>query len=791
MRLRTHAFFALLILAKACIYYELVGIEKYIPITVLLTAVYMAVIYFICGSKKLVYFCISLLITLLMLTNVLYNRYFHMFFSLNTVLQAGKLREVGGVAFDLLKPADLLLFIDPVVPVIFIAASKKHGTQQKRGAGWTGPVSRAATFLALAGSIVFFVVNPTDSKFVKAVNHQEIFTWYFRDSLVRSGTDTADTADTEKMEIGTTTAEQLNSAGHLNGIAAGRNLIVIQMESFQNFLVNAVYNGREITPNLNRLAAGESIYFSSYYQQLGRGNTSDAEFVTNNSLYPVIFGPVYELYQDNRFYGLPWVLKENGYRTVVLHGYKKSFWNRDKAYPGQGFDLFISEEDFVIDEKIGFGLSDKSFFRQTADYLKNLEQPFYSFIITLSSHVPYKMPDSCQGLELLPEDEGTLFGNYIQAVHYTDEAIGEFIDYIKELGLYDNSIIALYGDHFGIDCKNEAAEQVKAFLGRDYTYNEMLNIPLIIHIPGSGIHETVETTGGQVDFMPTVLNLLGISGENLVMFGHDLLQADSGFAASQTYMLKGSFIDDENVFEMARTGIFEDSKAWDRKTGKPVSIDTCREGYERAIKEIAKCTYLLENDLLRGMDLGGTTAARGGNLTDIGQSVNEILTSHGTVTDIGTMDRIGEDPGILDTMYGEGFKLYFAELQAKEPGTLALPDGHSFDKLASWLSGHSDSFLVVPVTVGDISVLENLKKLYPDICRQIIPQISDLGDYVKVEYQGFRRIILDLRSSGIDADKLAVFLDRNRVSGAVLSEGQLSDAQLLEVLESRDVAVLK
>jgi len=314
---------------------------------------------------------------------------------------------------------------------------------------------------------------------------------------------------------------------------------------------------------------------------------------------------------------------------------------------------------------------------------------------------------------------------------------------------------------------------------------------LIIHIPGSGIHETVETTGGQVDFMPTVLNLLGISGENLVMFGHDLLQADSGFAASQTYMLKGSFIDDENVFEMARTGIFEDSKAWDRKTGKPVSIDTCREGYERAIKEIAKCTYLLENDLLRGMDLGGTTAARGGNLTDIGQSVNEILTSHGTVTDIGTMDRIGEDPGILDTMYGEGFKLYFAELQAKEPGTLALPDGHSFDKLASWLSGHSDSFLVVPVTVGDISVLENLKKLYPDICRQIIPQISDLGDYVKVEYQGFRRIILDLRSSGIDADKLAVFLDRNRVSGAVLSEGQLSDAQLLEVLESRDVAVLK
>ena len=793
MKLRIHAFFVLLIITKACIYYNLVGIEKYPLATVLLTAVYMAVIYFICGSKKLAYCFISLLISVLMLANVLYNRYFHMFFSLNIILQAGKLKEVGGVAFDLLKPADLLLFIDPVLPVILIAASNKHRTGQKRGAGWTGPVSRAAMFLAMAGSFAFFAVNPTDSKLVTAVNHQEIFTWYFRDSLVRSETDTADAADTEKMEIGTATAEQLSGEGYLNGIAAGRNLIVIQMESFQNFLINAVYNGREITPNLNKLAAGESIYFSSYYQQLGRGNTSDAEFVTNNSLYPVILGPAYELYQVNRFYGLPWVLKENGYRTVALHGYKKSFWNRDKAYPGQGFDMFIGEEDLAVDEKIGFGLSDKSFFRQAAEHLKNMEQPFYSFIITLSSHVPYKMPASCQELELLPGDEDTLFGNYIQAVHYTDEAIGEFINYLKELGLYDNSIIALYGDHFGIDCKNEAAEQVKAFLGRDYTYNEMLNIPLIIHIPGSGIHETVETTGGQVDFMPTVLNLLGISGENLVMFGHDLLQAGSGFVASQTYMLKGSFIDDEKVFEMARTGIFEDSKAWDRKTGEPVSIDTCREGYERAIMEITKCTYLLENDMLRDMELGGTAASSimGGDIPGIRQSDDEILTGQETITDISTLDGIGEDPGILYTLYSKGYKLYLTELDVREPESIILPDGHDFGKLAAWLAEHPDSYLVVPVSGGNVRVLEIMKKQYPDIYSQIIPQISDFADYVKAEYQGFRRIILDLRSSGTDADKLAEFLDRNKVSAAVLSEEQASDTQLVEILESRKIAVLK
>ena len=104
MDLGKHAFFILLITAKACIYYELIGIERYSLVTVLLTAAYMAVIYFLCGSKKLVYCGISLLISVLMLVNVLYNRYFHLFFSLGTISQAGKLR--GWARPGLLKPVD-------------------------------------------------------------------------------------------------------------------------------------------------------------------------------------------------------------------------------------------------------------------------------------------------------------------------------------------------------------------------------------------------------------------------------------------------------------------------------------------------------------------------------------------------------------------------------------------------------------------------------------------------------------------------------------------------------------
>lgn len=790
-----HIFYILAITVKAFAYYGSVGIEKYPLITLMLTVFYLAAIYFICGSKKLVYFCISIPVSLLMLTNVLYNRYFHMFFSLGTISQAGKLREVGGIALDLARPADLLLFADPVLPSIFAAFAKKRIRNKKQGTVWARFAPRAAVALVMAGSLVFLSVNPKDSRLVTALSHQELFTWHVKDSFFRSEVINAgDVADMENAETEIVVPEQLDDSGYLHGIASGRNLIVIQMEAFQDFLINAVYNGQELTPNLNRLVAGESIYFSSYYQQLGRGNTSDAEFVTNNSLYPVLYGSVYELYYGNRFYGLPWVLKENGYRTIAFHGYRKSFWNREKAYPGQGFDVFVGEEDLVIDEKIGYGLTDKSFFRQVADILEEMEQPFYSFIITLTSHVPFKLPAPHQEIDLLPEDEGTLFGDYIQAVHYTDEAIGGFIESLKEHGLYENSIIALYGDHFGIDCKHGSAERVKALLGSDYTYGEMLNVPLIIHIPGSGIHETVDTVGGQVDFMPTILNLLGISGKNLVMFGHDLLQAESGFVASQTYLLKGSFIDDQKVFEMARTGIFDDSKAWDRKTGEPLSIDTCREGYERAIKEITKSTYLLENDLLRNMDLGGTTASAilDGNIPVVPQSGDEILRDHDTVTDIGAIAGIGEDPGMLDALYGKGLKLYFTALEATGSGSLELPGGYGFEKLAAWFAEHQDAYLVIPISGDNINVLKALKTRHPDICGRVFPIIGDLGDHVKVEYQGFRRILLDLGSlSGIDAESLSAFLDRNRISGAWVPEGRSPDAQLLEVLESRNIAVLK
>ncbi len=226
--------------------------------------------------------------------------------------------------------------------------------------------------------------------------------------------------------------------GKYTGLGHNKNLIVIQVEALQGFVIDHYYNGQEITPpNLNKLIKEQgTVYFDRYYQLIGRGNTSDAEFVSNNSLYPSMDEPTYTQYADNVFYGLPWILRDNGYTAWAFHGYEKEFWNRDNAYVNQGFERFISEEDYDVVESIGFGITDEEFFKQSMTYLKELDNldnnPFYSFIITLTSHNPFNMPEEYHVLEIEDKHKDTILGNYLQAIHYTDKALGEFIEDLKK-----------------------------------------------------------------------------------------------------------------------------------------------------------------------------------------------------------------------------------------------------------------------------------------------------------------------------------------------------------------------
>lgn len=382
------------------------------------------------------------------------------------------------------------------------------------------------------------------------------------------------------------------------GIAEGRNVIVIQVEAMQNFVIGAFYEGQEITPNLNKLIKTDSFYFNHYYYQIGGGNTADAEFHVNNSLFAPESNAAYMQYTDNTYYGLPYLLKDKGYSgAYAYHGYIGSFWNRESAYPGQGFDDFISLEDFEQNDIFGMGLSDRQLFTQSMEMLKTYEEPFYAFYITLSSHYPYGIPLNERDIILKPEDEQTLFGLYIQSMNYADKCIGEFITMLEEAGLYDNTMLVIYGDHYGLGNTDE--ENVKRFrqmTGSDYTLYDMFNVPLIINVPGMDYSEVVSVAGGHIDTLPTMLYLLGITNDKAVMFGQNLIEAEAGFVCQQTHMSVGSFINDGVLFKKPHNNIKSNYDAYEYGTMARLDFELFTAESDYAAEKIKDCAALLEND---------------------------------------------------------------------------------------------------------------------------------------------------------------------------------------------------
>lgn len=373
-------------------------------------------------------------------------------------------------------------------------------------------------------------------------------------------------------QIGGTTIPSAEEA-KLFGAAKGKNVIVIQLEAFQNFAINLSIDGQAITPNLNALI-GESFYFPRFFQTIGQGNTSDAEFMSNTSIYPTGVIAMSTGYGDREIPSMPRLLAEDGYVSNTFHVNDVTFWDRNRMYPALGFTKYYDKPSFNNDKFNAFGASDIELYRVGTENLKELHDentPFYAQFITTSSHHPFKVPKDLQRIKVPASLEGTQLGNYLIALNYTDYAIGEFIKGLKAAGMWDDTVLVMYGDHFGLQPKDNDPAWVSEQLG--ITYQERIsrfNIPLFVRVPGvqGGIKEQV---GGQVDIMPTIANLLGISFEDrgYTAFGHDLMNVERNVVGMRYYLPTGSFFNNDILFVPGKG--FDDGTAVDLKTLQPVA----------------------------------------------------------------------------------------------------------------------------------------------------------------------------------------------------------------------------
>ena len=351
-------------------------------------------------------------------------------------------------------------------------------------------------------------------------------------------------------------ANMYHEKNKYTGILEGYNVIYVHMESMQNFLMNLEFNDKKVVPNLEKLSK-EGMFFENFYPQISTGTSSDAEYITLTGLLPSSNGIVFTSYAENTFLSLPNLLKEKGYYTFSMHGNYASMWNRSSIHPRLGYrDLYYHDEFiFTKEDVVGLGINDKLFFKQAVDKLQTIESTndnYFGTIITLSNHSPFakndvfdydindyyidKVTNKLVSTCYLCEKD---IGRYIVSAHYADEALGDFINYIKTSKNFDNTVFVFYGDHDAkISYKNMLylynydyltgelkEESANDYIKYDsYDYNLDKKTPLIIWTKNKTLSKKlkgkISYVMGMTDLAPTLYNMLKI--DNKYVLGHDI-----------------------------------------------------------------------------------------------------------------------------------------------------------------------------------------------------------------------------------------------------------------------------
>ncbi|MGP4076795.1 LTA synthase family protein [Halobacillus sp. K22] len=537
--------------------------------------------------------------SLLLYVNILFYREYNDFITIPMLNQVANLAGMGGSIQTILEASDIFLFVDVLIAAFFLFYLKPARLSQFTA-------KRREGFLLAVIAIPLFVINLQWAEEERTdllertfdrtmlVKYIGLLNYHVYDAVLQGKTEMKKTlADSNELVpvINYLNEQKTEDSDRLEGVAEGKNVIAISLESTQTFVVDNTLHGEEVTPYFNELKE-EGMYFDNFYHQVKQGRTSDSEFLLANSMYPLNRGAVFFTHSGNEYEAMPELLSENGYFTNVMHANDKTFWNRNVMYDSLGYNEFFSKEDYEVtpEKSHGWGYLDEYFFEDSLEKMKEMEEPFYSKMITLTHHYPFTLPEELATIEQ-GETSSTTLNRYFQTIRYQDEALEQFVEEFKQSELYDDTILLIYGDHFGISENHQKA--MGEYLGKeinDYEQFQLQRVPMLIY--GKDIpSETNHTVGGQIDLRPTLTNLLGIEDENPVQFGQDLLNEDR---REMMITRDGDFANEEYV------GI--QGVCYDRETGEEVEAQACEEGFQTAQEELSVSDSVIYGDLLRYLD---------------------------------------------------------------------------------------------------------------------------------------------------------------------------------------------
>lgn len=598
-----------------------------------------ALSFLIKGKNKNKYFLIVTIISVIMFTvNSVYYTFYKSFASVSLLATSVFVVDVGdAIVENVVQIKDLVFLWQLIGVIILIKYERKNEIKDK-----TYKVNKKLSKKFALGFLVCLLVvvaisKPSDyARFTKEWNRKGmvinfgIYTFQIND-IIQSLKPQLNNIFGHDVAY-KKTVDFYNEYGYENtkheeniftNVFEGKNLIVIHAESLQTFAMEQKFNGKEVTPNLNKLAS-EGIFFSNFYSQVGVGTSSDAEFDFSTSMMPSSNGTVFVNYYDREYVTIQKLLKEKGYYVFSMHGNDGNFWNRDVMHKNMGYDMFFDKDYYVIDETIGLGLSDKSFFRQSTEIIKNIKDsydgPFYANLITLTNHTPFSDTNLLDEFDttlkvnidgqIVERDyiDGTVLGNYFRSVHYEDAAIGEFIEELDEAGLLENTVIVIYGDHdarideeyynyfnnydpYTDTVLNSNDEGYKLY--NEYTYELDRKVPFIIWTKDREYNIEVDTPMGMIDAMPTLGNMFNFHSK--YQMGHDIFSVDDNMVV----FTDGSYLTDKIYYNAQKEEQF------------PISASATSEEYiinrsEYADKLIEISNYIITYDLIKEIENGRT-----------------------------------------------------------------------------------------------------------------------------------------------------------------------------------------
>ncbi|MEI3604214.1 LTA synthase family protein [Pseudogracilibacillus sp. SE30717A] len=542
------------------------------------------------------------LMSLLLYANVVFYRFNSDFITLPVLTQTGNFGSLGSSIASLVTWTDIFYSLDILILIAVFIWSRQIWSSERM------KLRRPVTIIALG--VLIFSINlglaeadrpqllkrTFDRNYI--VKYLGAYNFTIYDALQNLKTSTervlADSNDITEVQ-NYTDNKYAEPDPELFGVAKGKNIIKIHLESFQSFLIDYKLHGEEVTPFINSLVnehADEFTYYENFFHQTEQGKTADAELIMDTSLYGLPQGSAFVTKGKNTYQALPAILnQEQGYKSSVFHGDSKSFWNRDEIYKQLGVDYFFDEAyyDMSDDKVIGYGLKDKPFFKESMPILESMEQPFYAHLMTLTHHHPYLIDEEEATIDPAETNDSSV-DRYFQTARYLDESLEQFFNDLKEAGLYEDSVIILYGDHYGISENHTRA--LSELFGEEITpfkYAELQRVPLMIKIPGVEGKGTVSEYAGQVDVVPTLLHLLGIKAQDYIQFGTDLFSKEhNGLVAFRN----GDFFTED--YAMVK-GVF-----YDNKTGEEIEPNEELESIKAKVEhELSLSDKVLQGDLLR------------------------------------------------------------------------------------------------------------------------------------------------------------------------------------------------